>query len=197
MRWVWRGMSLVHAVLLGSACGVSDADEPTPVDTVMVSPPTLEVGTGSAAALEAEVMDPSGNVLRDRRVVWASANPAIATVSDKGIVTGVSAGRVDVAATAQGKSGIASVRVTPGAVSNVVVSPPDVSITVGKTATLTARLTDAAGTVLTGRAVTWSSADTRVVTVSASGVVTGVRRGAVVVSATSEGKIGTATVHVE
>ena len=38
---------------------------------------------------------------------------------------------------------------------------------------------------------------TRVVTVSASGVVTGVRRGAVVVSATSEGKIGTAIVHVE
>ena len=75
MRWLWRRMPLVHAVLLGSACGVTDTDEPTPVDTVAVHRTTLELATGNTGALEATVTDGSGNVLRDRRVIWVSANP--------------------------------------------------------------------------------------------------------------------------
>jgi uncharacterized protein YjdB len=190
-------MPLVHAVLLGSACGVTDSDNPTSVDTVVVTPPTLEVGAGGTAALDAEVTDASGNVLRDLKVVWATANASIATVSAKGIVTGVSAGRVAIAATAQGKSGVANVTVRPAAVSNVVVSPADPSVTVGNTVRLTATLTDAAGNVLTGRTTAWASADTRVATINASGVVMGVRRGSVVMTATSEGKSGTTTVLVQ
>ena len=34
----------------------------------------------------AEVTDAEGNLVRDRRVVWVSADPAIATVSDNGVV---------------------------------------------------------------------------------------------------------------
>jgi uncharacterized protein YjdB len=67
----------------------------------------------------------------------------------------------------------------------------------GKSTTLTARVTDAAGNVLTNRAVTWSSGDTRIATVDQSGVVRGVRKGSAVITATSEGKFGTATVRVE
>jgi uncharacterized protein YjdB len=284
MRWFGRGMPLVHAVLLGSACGVSDTDEPAPVETVVVSPATIDVLTGGTGALEAQVKDASGNVLRNRRVVWASANPAIATVSDNGIVAGVSAGRVDVAATSEGVSDIASVTVVaaaarvssvriapdkadllvagstnlvatpydsrgasivgrtvvwmtnnatvaavsqtgqvtgilPGAavitavidgvsgtsaitvrlvpVARVTVTPSTVAIDAGKTATLTARVTDAAGNVLTGREVTWTSSDTRIVTVDQAGVVRGVRSGTVVVTATSEGKFGTSSVKVK
>ena len=107
MRLFWRRMPLVHAVLVASACGVTDTDEPSPVESVVVTPSTLEVGAGATGALTAEVTGMGGTVLRDRKIVWASANPAIATVSDVGVVTGVSAGRVDVAATVEGKSGIA------------------------------------------------------------------------------------------
>jgi uncharacterized protein YjdB len=277
-------MPLVHAVLLGSACGVTDTDEPAPVESVVVSPATIDVLTGGTGALEAQVKDAAGNVIRDRRVVWASANPAIATVSDNGIVTGLAAGRVNVAATSEGKSGMASVtviaaaaRVTsvriapdkadllvagstnlvatpydnrgaaisgrtvvwttnnatvaaisqtghvtgilPGTavitavidgvtgaaaitvrlvpVARVTVSPTTVTVDGGKSTTLTARLTDAAGNVLTGREVTWTSSDTRIVTVDQAGVVRGVRSGTVVVTATSEGKFGTASVKVK
>jgi len=284
MRWIWRGMPLVHALLLGSACGVTDTDEPTPVATVEVTPPSLELVTGNTGALDAKVTDGAGNVMRDRRVVWASANPGIATVSDNGVVTGVSAGRVDVAATAEGKSGIASVNVLPaparvatvriaphnvdlfvaagtnlvatlydnkGAsvsgrtvvwttnnatvasisqsgrvtglvpgtavitavidgiagyasvtvrlvpVSRVAISPSSVSVSEGKSTTLTARVTDASGNLLTNRPVTWSSGDTRIATVDEAGVVRGVRKGSVVITATCEGKFGTATVRVE
>lgn len=284
MRCFWRGMPLVYALLLGTACGVTDTDEHTPVDTVEVTPPSIQVMAGTIAALTAKVTDDAGNVVRDRRVVWASADPGIATVSESGVVTGVSVGRVEVAATAEGKSGTASVNVTPipqrvvtvrivpdnvdvyvaagttlvatpydnkgntvtgrsvvwttnnaavasisqngqvtglvpgtavvtavidgisgnaaitvrpVPVSRVTVSPPSVSVALGKATTLTARTTDANGNILANRPITWSSGDTRIATVDASGVVRGVRRGTVVITATSEGKLGTASVSVQ
>jgi uncharacterized protein YjdB len=284
MRWFWRRMPLVHAVLLGSACGVTDTDEPTPVDTVVVTPTTLEITTGGSGALDAQVTDAEGKPVPGRRVVWVSANPGIATVSDKGVVTGVSAGHVNVAATTEGKSGVAAVTVLatparvatvridpdkvdlvvaagtnlvatpydsrgtaipgrtvvwttnnatvaaisqtgrltallPGTavitavidgvsgnasvtvtlvpVSKVTVSPATASVAAGRTITLAARLTDAAGNVLTGRSVGWSSSDSRIANVDQSGVVQGIRKGSVVITATSEGKSGTATVTVQ
>ncbi len=283
MRWLWRGVPLVHAVLVGSACSVGDSNAPTPVESVAVTPQVLQLVAGTAGALVAEVKDGSGNVLRDRRLVWASANPAIATVSDNGVVTGVSAGSVDIAATSEGKSAVASVTVVPvpprvstvriapnnvelfvagGAdlvatpydnknvaiggrsvvwttnnasvaaisqtgrvtglvpgtavitavidgvagyanvtvrlvpVAKVTISPSSASVGEGKSRTLTAQLTDAAGNVLTNRAVTWSSNNTGIATVDQFGVVRGVRRGTVTITATSEGKFGTATIRV-
>jgi uncharacterized protein YjdB len=57
-------------------------------------------------------------------------------------------------------------------------------------------VTDAAGNVLTDRVVTWSSSNTGIATVDQSGVVRGVRRGTVTITATSEGKFGTASIKV-
>ena len=283
MRWIWRRMPLVHALLIGSACGVTDTSEPTPIESVVVTPTSMQVTVGTTGALDAELRDVSGNVVRNRRVVWATANPSIATVSDNGVVSGVSAGRVDIAATAEGKSGIASVtvmtaparvasvriapdkvslfvagsttlvatpydshgdplaprpavwmtnnavvaavsqtgRVTgllPGSavitaviesaaststvtvslvpVAKVTVTPADLPVTAGKSAQLTATVTDASGNSISGRPVDWSSSDTRIATVDELGVVRGVRRGSVVVTATCEGKVGTAIVRV-
>ena len=283
MRWIWRGMPLVLAVVSGSACGVTDADEPMPVGSITVVPLSIEIAAGATGALDAEVKDEAGNVLRNRRIVWASARPDIATVSDNGVVTGVAAGRADIAATSEGKTATASVtvvaqaakvstvRITPdkvtlfvaasanltatgydskgvaipgrqvvwttnnapvaavtqtgrvtgiipgtaviaavidGAVGNsaitvtvvpvarVTITPADVAIDAGKSATLTARTLDAAGNTLTGRPVVWASSDTRLVTVDQSGVVRGVRRGSAVISATAEGRVGTASVRV-
>jgi uncharacterized protein YjdB len=284
MRWFWRGMLLVYTALIGSACSVTDTDEPTPVDAVEVIPTSLQVATGAIGALGAQVKDAAGNVLRNRRVVWASADPAIATVSDNGVVSGVAPGRVDIAATAEGKSAIANVtvvalparvttvRITPDKVNlfvaastdlvatpydahgnsisgrsvvwttnnagiaaisqsgrvtgllpgsavitaviegvaanatvtvslvpiaKVTVTPADVTVSAGKSTQLTARATDAAGNVISGRSVVWSSADTRVATVDQTGLVRGVRRGTITVAATAEGKVGTASVHVQ
>src|SRR2546426_7370702 len=58
------------------------------------------------------------------------------------------------------------------------------------------RSRDAGGNVLTGRVISWGSSNTTVATVSGSGLVTGVTAGAVTITATSEGKNGTAAVTV-
>lgn len=196
MRWFWRGLPLVHAVLLASACGVTDTNEPTPVESVAVTPPSMQLTPGTTGALDAEVKDATGNVVRDRRVVWATANPGIATVSDNGVVTGVAAGRVDIAATAEGKAAIASVTVVNVPVARVTVTPADVPVIVGKSAQLSAHVLDAFGNALPGRAVAWQSSDTRLATVDQNGLVRAIRRGTAIVSASSEGKAGTATIRI-
>jgi uncharacterized protein YjdB len=71
------------------------------------------------------------------------------------------------------------------------------TLTVSQTGTLAATLKDAAGNVLTGRVVTWTSSLGAIATVSSTGVVTGQSPGTTTITATSEGKSGTATVVVQ
>ena len=87
----------------------------------------------------------------------------------------------------------------PAAVASVTVSQESVTLPIGTTQQLTATVRDAAGNVLSDRTVTWSSSATTIVTVDATGLealVTGVAAGSVTITATSEGKSGTATVEV-
>jgi len=67
---------------------------------------------------------------------------------------------------------------------------------VGTTRQLAAVTKDSAGNTLTSRAVTWSSSNTTVATVSVSGLVTGNAPGSATLTATSEGKSGSATITV-
>ncbi len=61
---------------------------------------------------------------------------------------------------------------------------------------LTTVLRDSNGTVLEGRAVTWSSTNPGIVTVDQEGLVTAVARGSASIVASSEGRTGNATVSV-
>lgn len=82
-------------------------------------------------------------------------------------------------------------------VATVTVTPSTASITQAGTQTLTAVTRDADGNALTGRTVRWTSATPTIASVSASGVVTGVNPGGpVVITASSEGKSGSAAITV-
>jgi uncharacterized protein YjdB len=175
MRRIWRPLPLVLAVLLGSACGVDDTHAPTPVESVVITPQALQLVTGAAGALVAEVKDGAGNVLTDRRLVWASANPAIATVSINGVVTGVSAGTVDIAATSEGKSAVATVTVVPvpPRVSSVRIAPDNVYLFVAAGADLVATPYDPNGVAIGGRGIVWTTNNASVASISQTGHVTG------------------------
>src|SRR2546421_9079 len=84
----------------------------------------------------------------------------------------------------------------PAPVASVVLSPATVGVAAGSTVQLTATPKDSAGTALSGRTVSWASSNGGVATVSGAGVVAGVTAGAATITATSEGKSGTATVTV-
>lgn len=182
----WEGGSLVNT--------------PTAVATVTVSPSSATIGVGSVKQLSAVTKDASGNVLTGRSVVWSSSNTAAATVDTTGLVTAVSVDTATIIATSESQKGTSAITVTAPLVpvSAVTVSPASASVVAGgPTLQLTATTTDANGNVLTGRAIAWSSNNTASATVnSTTGVVTPVAPGAVTVTATSEGKTGSASITV-
>src|SRR5947207_1622900 len=81
-------------------------------------------------------------------------------------------------------------------VASVTVSPAAASLTAGQTVQLAAVTRDSAGNVLTGRTVTWTTTNSGVATVSATGLVAAVATGSATVTANSEGKSNTAAVTV-
>jgi hypothetical protein len=81
---------------------------------------------------------------------------------------------------------------SPAPVASVTVTPATATLQVGQTQQLTAITLSPGGTALTGRAVTWSSSDVSIATVSTIGLVTAVAAGNATISATSEGRTGTA-----
>src|SRR2546422_6346502 len=86
---------------------------------------------------------------------------------------------------------------SPIPVARVAVAPPTASIVVGATVQLSATPQDAVGNPLTGRTITWQSGNAAVASVDANGLVTGKALGGpVTITATSEGKAGTAAVTV-
>jgi len=161
-----------------------------------VSPSSASVQSGATMQLNAVPQDAAGNPLTGRPVSWASSNTALATVSSSGLVSGVAAGAATITASAEGKSGAASITVTSVPVAAVSVAPTSPSLQVGQTVQLTATPRDASGNALGGRAVTWTSSNTSVATVSGSGLVSGGAAGTATIMATSEGKSGSATVTV-
>ena len=176
-------------------CGTISAPPPAPVASVTVTPATSSGTVGQTVQLTATTKDASGNTLSGRTVTWASTNTAVATVSATGLVTLTGAGTTSISATSEGVSGQASVT-AKAAVAAVTVTPATASGTVGGPVQLTATTRDASGAILTGRTITWASNSPSIATVNASGLVSMVGAGSATISATSEGKTGSAAVTV-
>jgi uncharacterized protein YjdB len=167
-----------------------------PVATVVVTPPHVDASPGGKTQLSATAFDAGQNPLPERLISWSTSNAAVATVNASGLVTAVGQGSASISATSEGKSGSATVTVSQAAVSSVAVTPTPLSMSVGQSTQLTATLTDSAGNVLNGRVVTWASSNTGVATVSAQGAVTAVAAGTATITATSEGKSGSAALTI-
>src|SRR3989441_418547 len=166
------------------------------VASVDVTPTTLALQVGQTAQLAATPKDANGSSLNGRTVTWTSSNQAVATMNASGLVSAVAAGAATIAATSEGKTGTAVVTVTAVPVASVAVTPASASMQTGGTVQLTATPKDANGNPLNGRVVAWTSSNSAVATVSASGLVTGVAIGSTTITATSEGQSGTSSVTV-
>lgn len=198
-----RSSAALYSVLLLSACSSGGGGGGTGVDTevasVVVSAPQGTMEAGATLQLSAQARTASGSPLGGKGFTWSSSSTATAEVSATGQVTGVAPGSVIITATETGsqKAGTVSLSVTPAAVSTVTVSPTAASVIAGQTQQLTAEVRDARGSVLTGRAIAWSSSDTALAKVDANGLVTGSSVGGpVTITATTEGRSATAQVTV-
>lgn len=162
----------------GSVANERDTATVTVVDavvhTVTIEPRGANIVAGTTVALSASSTDAEDSF------TWTSANTSVATVNSAGVVTGVVAGSAQIRArgTHSGVAAAVTVTVSEPVVNFVVVQPPSSTIEVGGTVTLTATSTDPADQF------SWTSEDTGIATVNASGLVTGVAIGTLEIIAT-------------
>lgn len=166
------------------------------------------VGVGGTIGLLVSVGDSAGNPISHPPVTWSLGNPldtAYVTLIDSipGVmVYGKAAGTAHVVASSNGMSDTALVTVvgTAGTVFSVTVTPPTATLSVGDSAGFYATLRDSAGGVIDNRPVSWLSTDTTVLRIQGafgpSVLVQPLKPGSVILRATSEGKIGQASVTV-
>jgi len=190
------GTATVTATSEGKGGSAAVTVAVVPVASVTVSPASATIGVGGTRQLSAITKDSAGNTLTGRVVTWSSSNTAAATVSAAGLVRGVAAGSATITATSEGKTGASAITVIVVPVASVTVSPASASIAVGGTRQLSAVTKDSAGNTLTGRVVTWASSNSAVATVDANGLVSGVTASSATITATSEGKSGSAAITV-
>jgi hypothetical protein len=91
-----RALGVLALTAFASAC---DGGTNTPVvDTVIIEADDSQVTVGGTLQLQATAYDDDGDVITGRRTEWSSSNPSVATVDDNGVLTGVSAGSVNITA---------------------------------------------------------------------------------------------------
>jgi uncharacterized protein YjdB len=132
-------------------------------------------------------------------VSWSSSNTPVATVAN-GVVTAVVAGTATITVTTADGNKTATCTVTVNstatiAVSSVTLNQTSATLNVGGTLTLTPTVLPANAT---NKAVTWSSSNSAIATVTDNGTVIALTTGTAVIIATTQdgGKVATCTVTV-
>lgn len=111
------------------------------------------------------------------------------------MVSGIAEGTATITASSGGMSSTVEV-VVRIPVASVVVSPGSATLNLGERTQFQAAAYDADGSVLQEREIAWESNNPAVATVDGSGRVTSASVGSVTITATAEGRAGTATVSV-
>lgn len=168
-----------------------DVDPNTPTVTLTLDQTALELtvgGTGKLTATGAE------------GVTWTSSNAGVATVAEDGTVTAVAAGTATISASAEGADPVTcTVTVKEAPKKDLVLESiwgmkKGVTIDIGEEAPM--RVT-ADGETVDDSLIKWSTADSSIATVDASGVVKGVASGKTDLIAEVYGQTLTVPVIVE
>lgn len=117
--------------------------------------------------------------LPNRVYTWHSTNPAVASVSTTGLVTGNLIGTATIVVECEGVVDQLQVQVTQIPVATVSILPNDPTFLVGQTSQLAAVVKDSAGNALTttGRNVLWTNSNGTVASVTGGGVITALSPG--------------------
>ena len=119
-------------------------------------------------------------------VVWASATPAVATISGSGLASTLAVGTTNITGSLDGVMSLAdTLTVTPATLTSIALTPVNPSVAKGLTEqfTATGTYTDNSTEVLTS-GVVWASATPSVATISTSGLATTLAVGTTNITAT-------------
>jgi hypothetical protein len=211
MRFSWATKRVGLLVLCISAiwcmpgCGGSPSSpgapaNPGPLTSIAISLGNAGVSVGGTAQFTATGTYSNGTTQNiTGQVTWSSSNTALVTINASGLATGVAAGTATIQASLSGVNGSMQVTVTAATATlqSIAVTAPSLSIAQGTTDQFTATGTYSNGTIqnLTSQ-VTWTSSNTAVATISASGLATSAAAGSTTIQASLSGINGSAQLTV-
>jgi hypothetical protein len=172
----------------------------SPVVSIAVSCTTPQIAQGTSESCSAigTLGDGSTQNLTNL-VAWTSSQPSVATVSNsnRGQVSGISAGNTTLTAYLNGIVGTANLAVSNATLTSITVTPGNPSISLGASQAFTAvgNFNDGTTQSLTSF-VAWSSSSPAVAIISPAGVATSASTGTTTIGATLSGVTGTATLTV-
>jgi hypothetical protein len=211
-----RQLAAVLMLALAAACGDGDGptggsgrpgpgpQQPVPQDTtsvvasVEIDPGSVDLLVAGTRGMLAVVRSQRGDMITGRMLQWTSSDSSVARVDINGNVTALKLGTTVITAALDGRQGQATIRVVapppPAPVAHVAITGDiGADLGPGESRQLGVVLHAANGSQLMGRAVTWSSSDSSVASVTQNGLVVGLRGGTATIRATSEGTTGTVT----
>jgi uncharacterized protein YjdB len=193
------GTDATFGPLSNVAEATTAAETVNPVPTsVTVAPTSASIVVGGSQSFTATVKDQNGSAMACSSLAWSSQNTGVVTVAASGLASGVAAGSTTVKATCGSASGTANVTVTaaPSVATTVSVAPTSASIAAGATKSFTATVKDQNGATMSCGSLGWTSQNTGIATINASGLATGVAAGTTTVKAACGAVSGTANLTV-
>jgi CubicO group peptidase (beta-lactamase class C family) len=183
---------LVSLSLLLAGCGGGSAESPSPttptpspavVATVAIeNAPASALTIGSQVTLSAVARDAAGIPINGRSIDWNSATPAVASIDAAGVLRAIARGSTAITATVDGRSASSTVTVLGDPAALQLVRPSAVLLP-RDTMSLTVRVLDAGGTVLTTAGTPTLAIDNGAVAIIAGSTLTAVTAGSVTVTA--------------
>ena len=182
---MYRRPATVLLCAFAVSCGGESGPNGVEVGALVVSPTPVALAQQGSQQLQVSVLDPDGALLTGIPVTFASADIAIVTVSNVGLVQSVGPAG---ASTLTVRAGDASVQVpvTVGATGNTIrILPGTPAIPQLASVQLDVALLDLVGTPIAGTVFSYASSDPGILAVTPAGLVTSVgRHGQVAISAT-------------
>jgi uncharacterized protein YjdB len=166
-----------------------------PVASLVVSLGASTLSIGGMTQATATARDAGGNILTGRLVNWSSDNGTVATVTSTGLVIANKGGNANITAVVESKVASALLIVNPPVIGSATVSLASPT-GIGTTTQATVKFKDTDENPINGTITGWSSDNTSVATVNASGVVTSVGLGTANISVTSNGPTASAPMTV-
>jgi alpha-tubulin suppressor-like RCC1 family protein len=175
---------------------------PIPVAGVSLTPMEPRVDVGGTVFVAPSVTDRNDQILTRREVTFESSDVNVASVDQRGLVTGIAPGTVTITATSEGVSGTATIPVGgPLLADRIEITPEASAIGAGTSVQLSARAFQCdteteTCSVIDNPPVGWTSSDPAVATIDGTGRLTALAPGTVEITAGTEDARGLSTVTV-
>jgi uncharacterized protein YjdB len=188
----------LSAGLTGCGGGGGGGTGSATLQSIAVTPSNQSLGIGASQAYTATGTYSDATTQNiSASVTWASSSSSVASISASGVASTLTLGSTTISAMLNGKTGSAPLTVTTVTLQSISVAPANQSLGLGASQAYTATGTYSDATTQNiSASVTWASSASSVASISASGVASALTLGSTTISATLNGKTGSAPLTV-